>query len=143
MLRDQFPFAPETTIEQHGIFSPEKVAVVRGRKSGDIVTAVRMTEEGFFDVDRVAEATSKQTGERLSRNRDGTKGVFLLERVANTYDNKGHKAHETIRKQEDIFFPKHFTETQRTDPNSTPTRTTTRTKGILFPQMFSNTDKKR
>ena len=109
------PFALETTIEHHGIFLPEKVAGVRGKKSGDIVADVRMTEEGLFDVHRVAEATSKATGERLSKTRDDTKGFVFPERVANTYDKNGRQTHETTRQEEGILFRRRFTEARRTE----------------------------
>ena len=45
-LRDQLPFALENTIEQRGIIFTDKVAVVRSKKTGEVVAEVKVNDEG-------------------------------------------------------------------------------------------------
>ena len=61
-LRDKFPFALETTIEKRGLLFTDKVAIVRSKKTGEVVAEVKMDTEGFIFTDRVAVATNLMTG---------------------------------------------------------------------------------
>ena len=60
-LRDQFPFALETKIEQRGIIFTDKIAVVRNKRTGEVVAEVRMSEGSIF-LDRIAVAIVLKTG---------------------------------------------------------------------------------
>jgi hypothetical protein len=90
-LREQFPFALETTIEQRGIIFTDKVAVVRSKKTGEVVAEVKMNEEGFFSVKRVAVAYDPKTKEKFSKTRDGSQGFIFQKRTADTYDAETNK----------------------------------------------------
>src|SRR6185369_3388514 len=107
-LRDQFPFALETTIEQRGIIFTDKVAVVRSKKTGEVVAEVTMSTEGFFSVHRVATAVDVKTGSKLSKTLDGSEGFFSPKRTADTRDaNSRERTHRTKMVERGVFFPKH------------------------------------
>ena len=56
----------ETTIEQRGLIFTDKVAVVRNRRTGEVVAEVRIDKKGLIFVDKVAIAIDHKTGEKLS-----------------------------------------------------------------------------
>ena len=84
-LRDKYPFALETTIEQRGIIFTDKVAIVRNKETGEIVAEVKMNTEGFISVNRVAVATDLKTGEK-TKTYEGVEGFLSPKRIAKTYD---------------------------------------------------------
>jgi len=67
-LRDQFPFALETTIEKRGLIFTDKVAVVRSKKTREVVAEVKMDTQGFFFVERIAVATNIKTKEKYLKH---------------------------------------------------------------------------
>jgi len=111
-LRDTYPFALRAEITQRGFFFPEKVVVVKGKKSGEVVAEVKMDVKGFLiDVHRVAEVFDPATGNRISYTREGREGLlesgFNPRRTADTYANDGTKTHRTKMEREGIINP-HF-----------------------------------
>ena len=125
-LRERYPFAIEATIEQQrsiltaGLF-PQKVVVVRNRKTGEIVS--RMTMENgipFFAEERTAVAFDRG-GKRLSETRDKIRGPLeqILDpgRVAETRDTRGNTTHESRARTTREIFPKPFVETARVKPS--------------------------
>ena len=141
-LRDQFPFALETTIEQRGLIFTDKVAVVRSKKTREVVAEVKMDVEGFIFVDRVAVATSVKTGERLSKTYDGVDGFFFQERAAETYDFRSREmSHVTKNVERGLIFPRTVAETRATGAGGRE-RTTTerRRRGFIFEEDYLETD---
>ena len=143
-LRDQFPFALETTIEQRGFIFTDKVAVVRSKKTGEIVAEVKMDTQGFFFVERIAVATNFKTKEKISKTFESVDGFFFPERTATTrnYDSN-ENTHKTKIVEEGFFFPKHFAETRRIDEDSTVIRSKEGSRGFIFKKKYTDTDKKR
>lgn len=142
-LREQFPFALETTIEQRGIIFTDKVAVVRSKKTGEVVAEVKMSEEGFFSVKRVAVAYNPKTGENISKTRDGSEGIIFERRTADTYDAETEqRTHRTRMVEKGVIFPKHVAETS-SDADGSKTTTRTKEKGLFFPKKVGETDKNR
>jgi hypothetical protein len=166
-VRAQFPFALETTIECRGWLKTDKVAVVRNRKTEEVVAEVRMDEKGIFFTERVA-ITYVQDMSRpkplfrgrpfdvaTSETRDEEKGIFFTEHVANTYvedpnapkpifgpKKKTLHTHETQDTEEGFLFPKRVTETRSaTDRDAPKIKTRGGLKGLIFPQKFWGTDK--
>ena len=166
-LRAQIPFALETTIECRGWLRTDKVAVVRSKKTKEVVAEVRMDEKGLFFVERVA-TTYVQDLSRpkplfrgrpfdvaTHETRDEEKGILFPERVANTYvedpdaskplfgpKKKTLHTHETRNIDEGILFPKHLTETKSVRDLSAPKiKTQTEEKGIFSRIRFWATDK--
>ena len=146
-LRDEFPFALETTIEKRGILFTDKVAVVRNRRTGEIVAEVTMNEEGIFFPQRVAVAADKKTGEKISKTREGTAGIIFTKRTADTHNARsGSRTHRTKHVEKGIVFPTVVAETRKTDGSSGKTVTRTERRGgflsWIFGGMFSSvTDK--
>jgi hypothetical protein len=142
-LRDQFPFALETTIEQRGLIFTDKVAIVRSRKTGEVVAEVKMNEEGLLSVTRVAVATLAKSGELISKTRDAEEGILFPRSVADTYDSGNQKTHRSKTVDKGVFFRKRVTETRSTsDATGSPSVTTTRKKGLFYPKDVADTDKK-
>lgn len=131
-LRDEFRFALEATIEQRGFIFTDKVAVVRSKKTGEVVAEVKMTEKGIFSTTRIAVATRSDTGKIVGETRDGSRGVFFPKRTADTYQG-GTRTHRTEAIDRGIILPKTSIETKRED-GSRVARTTNKTKGIFFPK---------
>lgn len=141
-LRDHFPFALETTIEQRGFIFTDKVAVVRSRKTGEVVAEVKMSEEGILSVNRVAVATLASSGDIISKTRDAKEGIIFQSRVADTYDASNRKTHRSKTVDKGVFFRKKVTETRKTsDPSASPSSTTMRKEGIFFRKDVADTDK--
>lgn len=141
-LREQFPFALETTIEQRGIIFTDKVAVVRSKKTGEVVAEVKMSEEGFFSVNRVAVAYDPKTKEKFSKTRDGSEGIIFQNRNADTYDAETERrTHRTRMVEKGVIFPKHVAGTRNDDGSKTTTRV--KDKGFVFPKKVAETDKDR
>jgi hypothetical protein len=142
-LREQFPFALETTIEQRGFIFTDKVAVVRSKKTGEVVAEVKMNEEGFFSIKRVAVAYDPKTKEKFSKTRDGSEGFIFQKRTADTYDAETNKrTHRTKMVERGVIFPKHVAETRGEDDGSKST-TRIKEKGFFFPKKIAETDKDR
>jgi hypothetical protein len=144
-LRDQFPFALETTIEQRGFIFTDKVAVVRSKKTGEVVAEVKMDNEGLIFVDRVAVAVDKRSGKTLSKTKEGSEGFFFPQRTADSYDSRsGKRTHRTKMVERGIFFPKHVAETRNVSDGTAPKSTTrVREKGLIFPKQVTETDKEK
>ena len=85
-LRDQFPFALETTIEQRGWIFTDKVAGVRSKKTGEVVAEVKMNNEGLIFIDRVAVAIDPRTKQKFSKTQEGHEGIVFQQRTADTYN---------------------------------------------------------
>lgn len=143
-LRDKFPFALEATIEQRGIIFTDKVAVVRGKKSGDVVAEVKMGDHGIILTERVATAIDPKTGKEFSRTKDGQEGIIFTKRTADTYDSStGRHTHRTKMIEKGVIFPKHIAETKsRDNPTAPVTHTTVESKGWLFVKEFFRSVKK-
>jgi hypothetical protein len=168
-LRTQYPFALETTIECRGLLKTDKVAVVRNKKTQEVVAEVRMDEKGLFFTERVA-TTYVQDMSRpkplfrgrpfdvaTHETRDEQKGILFPERVANTYvedpnaskplfgqKKKTLHTHETQNTEEGILFPRRVAETRSVrDKNAAKVQTTGDQKGFFFPRKFWSTDKRK
>ena len=87
-LRDQFPFPLETSIEQRGLIFTDKVAVVRNRRTREVVAEVKMDTEGLIFVNKIAVVTDKATGDRLSKTRENQRGILFPRRTADTYSTE-------------------------------------------------------
>ncbi|GAB1473149.1 hypothetical protein MASR2M69_05900 [Bacteroidota bacterium] len=142
-MRDLFPFALETTIEQRGFLFTDKVAVVRSKKTREIVAEVKMDTQGFFFVERIAVATNFKTKEKISKTFESVDGFFFPERTATTRDLKSNKdTHKTKIVEEGFFFPKHFAETRSTDKNDdTVIRSKENERGLFFKEKYTATNK--
>lgn len=142
-LRDQFPFALETTIEQRGLIFTDKVAVVRSKKTGEVVAEVKMSEEGFFTVNRVAVAYDPKTKEKFSKTKDGTEGIIFQKRTADTYDAETReRTHRTKTVERGVIFTKHVAET-RNEADGSKATTRVKDKGFIFTKKVAETDKDR
>ncbi|MBO3707761.1 MAG: hypothetical protein J5X21_15365 [Candidatus Accumulibacter sp.] len=142
-LRDQFPFALETKIEQRGIIFTDKVAIVRNKRTGDVVAEVKMDTEGLIFVDRIAVAIDPKTGQRFSKTKEGEEGFIFTKRTADTFDAKsGKHTHRTKMEERGIIFPEKVAETRRRDGgNKEKTVTRIRDKGFIFRNIVADTDK--
>ena len=141
-LRDQFPFALETKIEQRGIIFTDKIAVVRNKRTGEVVAEVRMSEGSIF-LDRIAVAIVLKTGQRLSRTKEGQEGLLFSKRTADTFDAKNEKhTHRTKMEERGIFLPAHVAETKRLNGgNEKRFITRIHDKGLIFRNIVADTDK--
>ena len=144
-LRDQFPFALETTIEKRGFLFTDKVAVVRNKKTNEIVAEVKMDTQGFFFAERIAVATNIKTNEKISKTFESIDGFFFPERVATTRNYKSNEdTHKTKIIEEGFLFPEHFAETRSTDKNDhTVIRSTENTRGFIFKDKYTDTNIKK
>jgi hypothetical protein len=131
-LRDEFKFALEATIEQRGIIFTDNVAVVRSKKTGEIIAEVRMTEKGIISTTRVAVATRKDDGAVISETHNGSRGIFSPKRTADTY-REGDRTHRTEAVQRGILIPRTSIETTRSD-GSMAAKVVERKKGMFFPK---------
>jgi hypothetical protein len=131
-LRDEFRFALEATIEQRGLIFTDKVAVVRSKKTGEVVAEVKMTEKGVFSTTRIAVARRTDTGEIVGETRDGSRGVFFPKRTADTYRDRA-RTHRTEAVDRGAIFPRTSIETKRED-GSRVARTVNKAKGFFFPK---------
>lgn len=163
----QYPFALETTIECRGWLTTDKVAVVRNKKTQEVVAEVRMDEKGIFVTERVA-TTYVQDMSRpeplfrgrpfdvaISETSDEAKGILFTERVANTYvedpdaptpifgqKKKTLQTHETQNAIEGLLFPKRATQTRSvTDREAPIIKTRGGETGFLFRRKYWDTDK--
>jgi hypothetical protein len=145
-LRDQFDFPLETKIEQRGIILTDKVAVVRNKKTGEIVATVTMDDQGIILPKRVAIATEPKSNKLISKTTEGTKGIVLQQRTAETYDmDKRKHTHVTTIEETGIVFKKHYARTVSKDtPPSEDNITRILKKGnIFFPKYVAETDKEK
>lgn len=142
-LRDQFPFALETTIEKRGFIITDKVAVVRNKKTREIVAEVKMDTQGFFFVERIAVATNFKTKEKISKTFESVDGFFFPERTATTRNHKSNEdTHKTKIVEEGFLFPKHYAETRSTEKdNDTVIRSKENTRGFIFKEKYTDTNK--
>jgi len=140
-LRDHFPFPLETKIEHRGIIFTDKVAVVRSRRTQEVVAEVKMDSEGMIFVDRVALAIDPKTGARLSRTREGQEGIVFTNRTADSYDNSGKRTHRTRMVERGIIFPERIAKTTPEAANKDKVLTRIRDKGIIFKNVAAETDK--
>ena len=140
-LRDQFPFALETKIEQRGIIFTDKVAVVRSRRTQEVVAEVKMDNEGLIFVNRIAVAVDPKTGEKLSKTMEGQEGIIFTNRTADTYNNDGRRTHRTRTVERGIIFPERVAETTAEGKRTGKTVTRIRDKGVIFRNVVANTDK--
>ena len=131
-LRDEFKFALEATIEQRGIIFTDKVAVVRSKKTGEIVAEVKMTEKGILSTTRLAVATRKDDGAVIGETHDGSRGIFFPKRTADTYQG-GDRTHRTEAVQRGLLVPRTSIETTRSD-GSRVANVVERQKGTFFPK---------
>ena len=168
-LRSQYRFPLETTIERRGWLRTDKVAVVRNKKTQDVVAEVRMDEKGIFFTERVA-TTYVQDLSRpkplfrshpfdvaTHETRDDEKGFIFKERVANTYvedpdapkpwfgeKKKTLHTHETQNTHEGMLFPKRVTETRSaTNPDAPVVKTRVAEKGFFSRIKFWSSDKEK
>ncbi|WP_143062859.1 hypothetical protein [Bradyrhizobium sp. OK095] len=166
-LRAQFPFALETTIECRGLLKTDKVAVVRRKKTQEVVAEVRMDEKGFFFTERVA-TTYVQDMNRpkplfrgrpfdvsTSETRDEEKGFLSPMRVANTYieepnapkplfgpKKKTLHSHQTVNSEEGFLSPRRVTETSSVIDRKAPIiKTRGGERGFFASIKFWGTDK--
>jgi len=142
-LRDTFHFALETTIEQRGLLFTDKVAVVRNKRTGEIVAEVKMDTAGLIFVDKIAVASDYKTGKKLSTTRDGSRGLIFPKRTADTFQaGTGTRTHRTEMVSKGILCPARVAETTRTDQTDEG-KTVTRTaiRGLFFRREVDETDK--
>lgn len=142
-LRDRFPFPLETTIEQRGLIFTDTVAVVRNRRTGEVVAEVKMDTEGIIFVDKVAVTIEHATGDKVSTTREASRGFLFPRRTADTHDAEtGEKTHRTEIVTKGILFPKRVAETTKVDePSAAKATTRSVVKGFLFPWKVDETDK--
>ncbi len=136
-LRDHVAFPLEATIEQRGVLFTDKVAVVRNRRTGEVVAEVTMKERGILSVERIAVTADKRGGasSEIAQTRDGSRGIFFPERTADTYrtgsDERTHRTREVDR---GIIFRERLARTERESGGSRAVETRERTKGMFFPR---------
>ena len=138
-------YALETTIEKRGFLFTDKVAVVRSKKTREVVAEVKMDTQGFIFDERVAVATNIKTKEKISKTFESVDGFLFPERTATTKDYKTNTAtHITKIVEEGFLFPERFSETRSVDHNdSTVTRSKENTRGIIFKENYVDTNKKK
>ena len=113
-LRDQFPFALTTSIEQRGLIFTDKVVVVKNRRTGDVVAEVTMDTDGLISTRRVAIAKKLGTDEVVGQTRNGSQGIIYPRRTADTYRPDGTGKPIVTRMHETGFiFRKSVAETDR------------------------------
>jgi DNA-binding winged helix-turn-helix (wHTH) protein len=140
-LRDSFPFPLQTTIEKRGFIFTDKVAVVRNRRTGDIVAEVKMDESGFIFTERVATAYSPATKERIGTTYDRVEGFIFEQRVAKTHDGTGNLTHVTRSEKRGFLFQHNVAVTRRSDNSGSPIESTGGSKqGILSSSNVIRTD---
>ncbi|HEX2838948.1 MAG TPA: hypothetical protein VHN77_12570 [Phycisphaerales bacterium] len=115
-LRDEFPFAIYVEYEKRGILSREVVAVIRGKRSNDVVAEVKMQEEGIFITERVAVSKDAKTNKEIARTREEKVGFVLKENAAKTQDSRTRKTtHTTKMEKKGVIEPRVVPTTVRTD----------------------------
>jgi predicted RNA-binding Zn-ribbon protein involved in translation (DUF1610 family) len=139
--RDQFGFPIDVEIAPKGIIFPQKVAVIKNRKTGEKVAEIRMREDGIFLTERVAITTNTQSNKVVSKTRDEKKGIIFTERAAKTYQTSdGKRTHETTNKERGLFLKEKFAETENlTTGNKSVTKDVK--KGFFFTKWFVKSDK--
>lgn len=118
-LRDQFPFPLETAIEKRGVLVKDKVAVVRNRRTGQVVAEVTVGSQGILVKKRVATVTNMKTKERVSKTEHGSHGIIFPQPTVDTYDAKRRQmTHRSKVVQRGIIRPTKVMETQSVVPGA-------------------------
>jgi len=129
-----------------GIIPTDKVAVVRNKKTGEIVARVTMDDLGLLLPNRVAIATDFKSNKRISKTTEANRLRDFQQRAAETYDmDKRKHTHVTTIEETGGVCKKHYPRTVSKDTSSLEdTITRILKKGnILFPKYVAKTDKEK